>query len=261
MSEKILIVDDEANIRTMMRLALESVGYVVETAADGEEGLRKLSANGEVDLVLLDQRMPGLSGIEVQLKIAKTAPNTRVILITAFGTIDLALEAIQAGASDFMRKPFTADTLRSTVRASLDKPIERRLAVPIGLVVKEFTRTTFNGFRFDSDDEPESESGHKDANVTARFLVRQGEAPPAKVKVILPTYIQELVKTHIDADTVPGGDSFWQALCEEALANYLWQNAQLPEGGVLRIEDLSSGLQRWLDTMSTVETGTQHARN
>lgn len=237
----------------MIRLALEHAGYEVDTAADGEEGIKKASLKA-YDLVLIDQRMPGLSGMDVQQAIYKKAPETRSIMITAFGTIDLALDSIHAGASDFLRKPFTADTLRTAVKSALEKPATKMLAVPIGLVCREFTRTTINGFSFDVD--PEANEDHntvKDTDKTASFLVRHADDKPVQVKVTLPAYVIELVKAYIDSDTVPAGDAFWHALCEEALANFLWQNAELPPSNSLRIEDLSSGLQRWLDAMLTVD--------
>lgn len=253
MSSKLLIIDDEANIRTMIRLTLEHAGYAVETAADGEEGIKKVGGT-HYDLVLLDQRMPGLSGMDVQQEIQKKSPDTRTIMITAFGTIDLALDAIHAGASDFLRKPFTADTLRTAVKSALEKPVQKMLAVPIGLVCREFTRTTINGFSFDVDPEAnEDHSQHKDANKTSGFLVRHADDKPVQVTVQLPAYVIELVKAYIDSDTVPAGDAFWLALSEEALANYLWQNAEIPPDRTLRIEDLTPSLQRWLDAVLTVD--------
>jgi len=253
LSSQILVIDDETNIRTMIRIALEHSGFDVDTASDGEEGLKKAAAK-HYDLVLVDQRMPGITGIEVQQKLNKSAPDTHVILITAFGTIDLALDSIHGGASDFLRKPFTAETLRSAVKSALSHPAKKLLAVPIGLVCREFTRTTINGFSFDVDPEANEEHGPvKEVDKTAGFLVRHGEDRPTNVKVTLPSYVMELVKAYIDSEEVPGEDSFWLALCEEALANYLWQNAAIPEGAVLRIEDLSSNLQRWLDNVLTVE--------
>src|SRR5579862_2615392 len=103
----------------MIRLALQHVGYQVEAASDGEEGLRKFGDGEGWDLVLLDQRMPGMTGIEVQKVIRKRSSKTKLIMITAFGTIDLAAEAIQAGAMDFLRKPFTADTLRGAIQSAI----------------------------------------------------------------------------------------------------------------------------------------------
>src|SRR5579872_503365 len=116
---RILLIDDESNIRTMIRLALQHAGHTVETAADGPEGLEKFGSGEDWDLVLLDHRMPGMAGLDVLREIHRRDPNARVIMITAFGTIDLAVDAMKAGATDFLRKPFTTDTLRGAVRAAL----------------------------------------------------------------------------------------------------------------------------------------------
>ncbi len=257
MSERILIIDDETNIRTMIKLALEHTGYQVDAAADGAEGLLKYGDGQFWDIVLLDQRMPGMPGIEVQREIFRRNPKARLILITAFGTIDLALEAIQAGASDFLRKPFTADTLRSAVKSSLERPVEQLAAVPVNRVCREFTRTTVNGFGFELESE---QTDDHIGDLTCTFSVHRACEPGTNVRVILPAYVMELVKCHTDCEHVPGGHRFWNAMCEEALANHLWQHAAPPEGGVLRIEDLSSGLQTWLDSMMTICTAEeQHA--
>jgi len=240
-----------------MRLALQHVGYEVETASDGPEGLLKFRDGNDWDLILLDQRMPGMSGIEVQKQIYARRPDAKLILITAFGTIDLALEAIQAGASDFLRKPFTADTLRASVKSALERPPRNCGSVPVGMVCREFTRTTINGFSFEVADEAMDE---KSGDIAMKFNVHRANEPQGNVRVMLPAYVQELVKAHIDSDYVPGGQRFWHAMCEEALANHLWQNAQVPSGNELRIEDLSSSLERWLDSMLTVSMTDDNAR-
>ncbi|RYG39008.1 response regulator [bacterium] len=249
MNERILIIDDETNIRTMMKLALAHSGYHVATASDGREGL-EIYGNGENhDLVLLDQRMPGMPGIEVQKVVFNRNPQARLIVITAFGTIDLAVETIREGASDFLRKPFTADTLRASVRSALDRPLRKvGDCQPVGTVCREFTRTTINGFSFELDGESIDD---RIGDITCEFEVHR-TSEDYRVSVILPAYVQELVKAYTDSETVPGGMRFWHAMCEEALANHLWQNATPPEGNTLRIEDLSTSLQRWLDSMLTV---------
>ncbi len=249
MNARILVIDDEANIRTMIKLALEHVGHKVETAGDGKEGLEKFGDGSGFDLVLLDQRMPGMTGLEVLTQIVKKDPGARLILITAFGTIDLALEAMQAGASDFMRKPFTADTLRASVTTALNKPVCRMGAVPVKLACREFCRTNINGFGFELDHDMEDD---RTGEYLCTFQVTRSTEPSKGVKVILPQYVKELVLAYTDTECVPGGNRFWQALCEEALANYLWQNAEVPRDNHLRIEDLSSSLQRWLDSVLTV---------
>ncbi|CAN5535884.1 hypothetical protein BH11ARM2_BH11ARM2_30480 [soil metagenome] len=249
MNERILIIDDETNIRTMMKLALAHTGYGVTTASDGREGL-DLYKNGEDhDLVLLDQRMPGMPGIEVQKVIFSRNPQVRLIVITAFGTIDLAVETIREGASDFLRKPFTAETLRAAVRSALDRPLRKAgECQPVGMVCREFTRTTINGYSFELESETIDD---RIGDIACEFEVHRSDEE-SRINVVLPAYVQELVKAYTDSESVPGGMRFWHAMCEEALANYLWQNASPPEGQTLRIDDLSTSLQRWLDSMLTV---------
>ena len=249
MSQSVLVIDDETNIRRMIHLALVHAGYAVQTASDGLEGLEKFGKGSEYDLVLLDQRMPGMPGIEVQREIFRRNRDARLILITAFGTIDLALEAIKSGASDFLRKPFTAETLRLAVKSALERPAAHLSAVPVGMVCREFTRTAINGFSFELDNQATDEAV---GDLTCVFDVHRSDQPTQQVRVILPAYVMELVRAYTDSEQVPGGQRFWTAMCEESLANHLWQNAEVPPENVLRIEDLSSSMQRWLDSVMTV---------
>jgi FixJ family two-component response regulator len=110
----ILIVDDEKNIRFTLSQALESLGTPVKTAINGEEALQKLE-EAEFGIVLLDQMLPGISGLTVLRKIRDKWPKTRVILITAHGTIELAVEAMKLGAVDFLQKPFVPNEIRELV--------------------------------------------------------------------------------------------------------------------------------------------------
>ncbi len=239
----------------MMRLALEHVGYQVETASDGPEGLSKFGDGSKWDLVILDHRMPGMSGTEVQHEISRRDPKARVIMATAFGTISLALEAIQAGASDFLRKPFTAETLRNSVSAALLRPVVRMSAVPVGLACREFTRNTINGFSFHLLEEKDTDGDE----LKFEFEVSRGNEDPQKCLVVMPRYVRELALAHADADSMPGGDRFWLAMGEEALANYLWQHAEVPPDNLLRVEDLTSTLRQWMDNVLTIELSEQHA--
>ncbi|MEZ0326659.1 MAG: response regulator [Fimbriimonas sp.] len=256
MSHRILVIDDETNIRTMIKLALTHSGYEVGTASDGAEGLEMFGDGSAWDLVLLDQRMPGLTGIDVLREIFKRNPESKLILITAFGTIDSALEAIQAGASDFLRKPFTADTLRTAVKSALERPEGGMQSFPVGMVCREFTHANINGFTFELEKEDYDEGS---GDIVCIFQVSKADAPAERVRVLLPAYVMELVMAYSDTEEMPCGARFWQALTEEALANYLWQNAELPDNNVLRIEDLSSSLQHWVDSVLTVPLIEEHA--
>lgn len=242
---RILVVDDESNIRMMLKLALRHVGHSVETAADGDEALERFGAEGTGwDLILLDQRMPGREGLEVLKAMRVRRPDTRIILITAFGTFDLADEAIRAGASDFLRKPFTVEMLRGAVDAALRQ--ERTpTAPPPAATPHRYDRAGINGFRIAS----EPGVNHTgDGGIQDSFTVTGPDDGTRVVQVTLPPATVALVKTFANQDEMPGGDSFYQALCGEALANYLWQFSETPPDGVLAVEDLTTGLRRWIDT-------------
>jgi DNA-binding response OmpR family regulator len=119
-AKPILIVDDEKNIRLALSMSLETLDIPVETAASGEEALERL-AQGGYGLMLLDLRMPGLDGMEVLRQISQQRPELKVIIITAYGSIDLAVEAMKLGAVDFLQKPFDAGQVREMVRRILEK--------------------------------------------------------------------------------------------------------------------------------------------
>ena len=121
-----LVVDDEKNIRLTLSMALEQLDIPVETAASGEEALDKIAAGG-YGVMLLDLRMPGLDGIEVLRRVAKERPEIKVIIITAYGSIDLAVEAMKLGAVDFLQKPFDVAQVREMVRRILEKEGEERV--------------------------------------------------------------------------------------------------------------------------------------
>ena len=243
---RVLVIDDENNIRLMVRIALKAAGHEAETAADGVDGLAKFGDGSGWDLVLLDQRMPGMEGLEVLGEMRKRDASTRVIMITAFGTIDLAAAAMKAGATDFLRKPFTTDTLRGAVQAALKgtaPPTSRetvRGVAPLGAA-------SINGFRIASSNGAGRENG---GAVRHSFAVRgpQGET---RCEVFLPGYFTELVKAHADRDQIPDAEHFWLWLCEEALANHLWQNAEVPPEGKLQVDELTTGLRRWIDAVLT----------
>lgn len=117
---KILVVDDQKNIRLTVAQSLEPLGYEVKKAVNGEDGIKQLEAE-EVDLVLLDLKMPGMGGVEFLKRAITLYPNLQVIIISAHGTVDNAVEAMKLGAIDFIQKPFTPDELRETVDRVLNR--------------------------------------------------------------------------------------------------------------------------------------------
>jgi len=105
---QILVVDDERNVRTPVAIILRGDGHEVETVASAEEALA-LVCDGSFDLVITDLRLEGLDGLELLRSIKRDAPETQVILMTAFGSIEGAVEAMQLGAQSYVRKPFEAE--------------------------------------------------------------------------------------------------------------------------------------------------------
>jgi two-component system NtrC family response regulator len=117
--KRILVVDDEENLRRVTQLRLQQAGYDVATAADGNQALAFLERNPR-DLVLTDLRMPGLSGIELLERIKEAYPEVIVILVTAFGTIESAVEAMKHGAYDYVIKPVNAEALKLILSRALE---------------------------------------------------------------------------------------------------------------------------------------------
>ncbi len=249
----ILIIDDESNIRMMLKLALTHVGHNTETTGDGYEGLERFASGADWDLVLLDQRMPGMEGLEVLREMRRRDASVRVVMITAFGTIDLATEAIGAGATDFLRKPFTVDTLRASVAAALAGRAPQKVSGDYSPTPHAFDSVTVNGLSLHS---APGVIVTGDGGVSDTFTITAATGEESACLVTIPCYVIELVKAHADLDEMPNGERFWQALCGEALANYLWQNAEPPPNGTLVVEELTSGLRHWVDAvLSAVAEG------
>jgi DNA-binding NtrC family response regulator len=125
MSDKILVVDDESSNRKILGQELTQKGYVVETANDGHEGLKKLESS-RPDLIILDYMMPGLSGLDVLKELRKREDDTPVVMITAYGTVERAVEAMKGGAYDFITRPFEPDHIALVVQKALERQRLRR---------------------------------------------------------------------------------------------------------------------------------------
>src|SRR5436190_18568381 len=116
----ILIVEDDAAMRTMLREALEEDGYTVEAVGGGRAGIERVQQGG-VDLVISDVKMPDLDGLDMLREIKAVTPSPHVITITAFGSIDTAIRAVKLGAFDYITKPFDVDQLILSVQKALDE--------------------------------------------------------------------------------------------------------------------------------------------
>jgi DNA-binding NtrC family response regulator len=119
-AKPVLIVDDEKNIRLTLSIALEPLGLESDSAMNGEEALQMLREK-DYRLVLLDLKMPGMDGMEVLRRLRDIRPDIRVIIITAHGTIESAVEAMKLGAVDFIQKPFAPKEIRDLVTAVINR--------------------------------------------------------------------------------------------------------------------------------------------
>jgi len=116
--QTVLVIDDDDSLRRIIEFTLKEAGYRVLAAADGEEGLRLFAAE-QPPVVITDIQMPLLSGDEVLRRVKTESPGTLVIVITAFGSVERAVEAMKLGAFDYLTKPFSRDELRMTVAKAL----------------------------------------------------------------------------------------------------------------------------------------------
>ena len=117
---KILVVDDDQDLRENLVEILDEAGFLTDSASDGDEAIDKLINNG-FDLVLLDSIMPGMGGMEVLPLIKRRFPQIKVIMLTAFSTVDGAVEAMRKGADDYLTKPFKINDLLVAVRRCLEE--------------------------------------------------------------------------------------------------------------------------------------------
>jgi len=235
---KLLIIDDEPHIRQMMRMTLEAAGYQVDEAADGQAGLDRYRDGGDYDAVVLDQKMPGLDGLETLRRIKDLAPEACVLMVTAYASIELAVDAMRAGAMDFLRKPMTPEALRSAVAAAIASKASRppfrggagqRLTGPVEIAV-----LTMNGFQIvrapDSPDRSSSEH---------IFRVKH-----------VPDGVEVLVTVSIDPEAVDRvarltqrrlepGSGFWRMQAERLVSASVWSEGRPPADGRLIVRDIA----------------------
>jgi DNA-binding NtrC family response regulator len=135
----ILVIDDESSIRESLEVLLSLEGYSAVTAADGAEGLRQLELDN-FDLVLLDLALPGQNGLEILPQIRERQPGLPVIMITAYGTVDNVVEAVRAGAENFVQKPWDNEKLLADIRSA----VARHRAEEENLQLKRALKQRYN---------------------------------------------------------------------------------------------------------------------
>lgn len=139
---RILVVEDEKAARQALVTGLSTEGHHVLDASDGEKGLR-MAIEGDIDVVVSDMKMPAMSGIELLEKLKKEKPAVEVIMVTAFGTVETAVEAMKKGAYDFIQKPIDLNETRELVK----KALEKRELVRENIALKEQLR---DKYKFDN---------------------------------------------------------------------------------------------------------------
>jgi CheY-like chemotaxis protein len=232
----VLIVDDEPHIRQMMRLTLEAAGYHVDDAADGQAGIDRFGDGHEYGVVVLDQRMPGLDGLETLRVIKKRAPDASVVMVTAYASIELAVDAMRLGATDFVRKPMTPETLRSAVAAAVmgKPPVQpRSQATATALRPLDIAIVTMNGFQILRVSDPAPQPG--DHVFRVRHIVDGSEV--AVTVAIDPEAVERVARlTHRRLES---GGSFWRSQAERLLSAYVWSEGKGPADGRLVVRDVS----------------------
>lgn len=139
---RIVLIDDEADIREVLSISLQDAGYEVAAAPDGEAGLR-LCGEVRPQILITDIRMPGMDGLEVLESVKRTSPEIEVIVVTAYGEMDVAIRALQLDASDFITKPVGDDALQLSLKRARERYTARRkVADYAALLEQENVETT-----------------------------------------------------------------------------------------------------------------------
>jgi DNA-binding response OmpR family regulator len=249
MNDRILIIDDEKHIRRMMRLTLEAAGYEVDEAQDGTEGLNLFGDGSHWSLVVLDQRMPGMDGLETLRELKKQNASARVVMATAYASIELAIDAMKLGASDFVRKPMTPEVLRNSVAAALSKsPVDTGApglapSAPAPSSVPSIQTITMNGFTIlDDTDTPKLDECER------RFVVVSPDGDRHDVLVEIQSELVEYV-TRMTGRRLAPDNSFWTSQARRLLSDFLWTESKVPPMHRLVLKDLDpdklSSAARW----------------
>lgn len=222
MSKRILIIDDEQHIRRMMRLTLEAAHYEVGEAADGAEGLSAYGDGSGWAAVVLDQKMPGMDGLETLRQLKQRNEDVRVVMATAYASIELAVDAMKLGATDFVRKPMTPEVLRNAVAAALEKSARNEIRRTNSAPHPPIQTITMNGFTILDDEEaPAVEEFQR------RFVVTNPDGEKHDVLVEIDSeviaYVERLTSRHLAS-----GSSFWTAQARRLLSDFLWNERDVP---------------------------------
>jgi two-component system response regulator HydG len=249
---RILVIDDDSGVRESMARMLRGAGYTVLVAGSGEEGFDL--ARGDVfDVILSDMRMPGLSGLDVLRKLRDVNVDACFIVMTGFGTVDTAVEAMKLGAVDFVQKPFFRDELLMRVRAATDR---RQLARQVTLLQRQIPTSS----------SPEGFVGASPAMTKVKEVIRRAAVAPGTVLITGETGTgKELAARAIHAGSPRAAKAFvalnCAALTESLLENELFGHtrgaftgAAGPRPGLI---EHASGGTLFLDEIGTMSQAIQ----
>ena len=166
---RILVIDDDGGARDSVSRMLRTAGHTVHDAASGEEGIAA-ARGGAFDVILSDLQMPGLSGLDVLRRLRDAHVDSVFIIMTGFGTVESAVEAMRLGAVDFLQKPFFRDELLMRVRAAAER---RQLARQVGLLQKQIR----------PEGSLDALVGNSEPMTRAKELVRRASAAPGTVLI------------------------------------------------------------------------------
>jgi two-component system, NtrC family, response regulator HydG len=214
---RILIIDDDDAVRNTLERTLRGAGHTVQAAASGDEGF-ELARGGAFDVVLSDLQMPGLSGLDVLRKLREARVDSTFIILTGFGTLDTAIEALRLGAVDFLQKPFLRDELLARIRSAAER---RQLARQVDLLQR----------RSRSDDTVDGLVGSSPVMQRVKELIQRAASAPGTVLITGETGTgKELAARAIHRGSPRAGRPFvvvnCAALTESLLENELFGHAR-----------------------------------
>ena len=250
---RILVIDDDQGVRDSMARMLRGAGYAVETAPSGEDGVVMAKGNA-YDVILSDMRMPGISGLDVLRRLRDQRVDAAFIVMTGFGTVDSAVEAMKLGAVDFVQKPFFRDELLMRVKSVADR---RQLARQVDLLQRQVRPSV-----------PPLEAivGESEAMQRVKDLIVRAAAAPGTVLITGETGTgKELVARAIHGVGPRAGRPFvalnCAALTDSLLENELFGHARGAFTGAAAARpgliEHASGGTLFLDEIGTMPAGVQ----
>lgn len=227
MPERVLIIDDEENIRQMLRLTLETAAYEVGEAGDGMEAFAILGGDPAWNVILLDQRLPIMEGTEVLRRIKVLAPQARVVMMTAFASVEIAVQAMKLGATDFLRKPLTPEMVRNAVTAALKSASQR--AKVEGQKEAHTSSVTMNGFTILPGPDIAKQPNER------RFIVRK---PNGRNQEVVVEISQEARESAVRMTGVAIDEGLWTSQAETFLSDFIWNDGDVPHSGRLVLKGI-----------------------